>query len=688
MSVDRRNGRLESPVAQVRPHEITIHGHTRVDDYYWLRERENPEVIEHLEAENEYAQRMTAHLEGFRKKLYEEMVGRIQETDSTAPVRKGEFYYYSRTEKGKQYSIYCRKAGCIEAEEEVILDLNVLAEGHDYFRLGVFRVSPDQRLLAYSIDTDGAEDYTIQFKDLSSGEILSDRIKGTAYSAVWAEDNETLFYTTRDETRRSYRLFRHRLGTDSIRDTLIRQEDDTLFSVMISKTRDRRYLVLMISSYETSESHILEADDPENGFRVVHPRRKGIRYSLHSRKGTFYIRTNDGANNFKVMTVKTSAPEKENWLEYIPHRDNILVEGLALFENHMVVHERENGLQTLRILDFSNGESSYVPFPEPVYTVTSESNPEFDTGVYRFVYSSLTTSNSVIGYNMETSEWTLLKQKPVLGGYDPANYETERIFASAEDGTEVPISLVYRKGFARDGSAPLLLYGYGSYGASMNPGFNSSRLSLLDRGFVYAIAHVRGGQEMGRQWYEEGKFLKKKNSFTDFVACARHLINEGYTSRERLAIMGRSAGGLLIGAVLNMAPELFKVAVAGVPFVDVVTTMMDESIPLTAGEFEEWGNPRDEKYYHYMLSYSPYDNVDEKEYPHILVTAGLNDPRVAYWEPAKWTAKLRRLKTNDNFLLLKTFMGAGHFSSSGRYDFLKDLVVEFAFILDMLGIEE
>jgi len=682
------NDRLMTPTAHVRPHDITIHEHTRVDDYFWLRERENPEVLGYLDAENEYTQHMTAHLEGFRKRLYDEMVGRMQETDSTAPVRLGEFYYYSRTEKGKQYSIHCRKAGSVEAEEEVLLDLNILAEGHDYLRLGVYRVNPDQTLLAYSLDTDGAEDYTIRFKDVSTGEILTDQIKGTAYSAVWAEDNETLFYTTRDEAKRSYRLFRHRLGTDPLKDVLVHQEDDQLFRVMISKTRDRRYLVLTISSYETSESHILEADNPEGSFSVVHPKRKGHRYILHHRKGTFYIHTNDGATNFKVMTVKTSAPEKENWQDYIPHRENVLVENLALFENHMAVHERENGLQTLRILDFSNGESRYVPFPEPVYTVNGASNPEFESGVYRFVYSSLTTSNSVIDYSMETSEWTLVKQKPVLGGYDPKNYETERIFATAEDGTRVPVSLVYRKGFARDGSAPLLLYGYGSYGSSMDPGFNSSRLSLLDRGFVFAIAHVRGGQEMGRQWYDEGKFLNKKNTFTDFVACARHLIDEGYTSRERLAIMGRSAGGLLIGAVLNMAPELFKVAVAGVPFVDVVTTMMDESIPLTVGEFEEWGNPRDEKYYRYMLSYSPYDNVEEKEYPHILVTAGLNDPRVAYWEPAKWTAKLRRLKTDDNVLLLKTFMGAGHFSSSGRYDYLKDLVFEFAFIMDMLGIEE
>ena len=682
------NDRLATPAAHVRPHEITIHGHTRVDDYFWLREKGDPEVIEYLDAENEYAQNMTAHLEGVRKKLYDEMVGRMQETDSTAPVKLGEFYYYSRTEKGKQYSIHCRKAGSVEADEEILLDLNILAEGHDYLRLGVFRMSPDQRLLAYSLDTDGAEDYTIQFKDLSTGELLPDRIKGTAYSAVWAEDNETLFYTTRDEAKRSYRLFRHKLGTDPLKDILIHQEDDQLFRVMISKTRDRRYLVLTISSLETSESHILETDSPEGSFRVVHPRTKGLRYSLHHRQGTFYVLTNDEATNFKVMTVKTSAPEKENWLEYIPNRENVLVAHLALFENHLVVHERENGLQTLRILDFSKVESSYVPFPEPVYTVSGASNPEFGSGVYRFVYSSMTTSNSVIDYNMETSEWTLVKQKPVLGGYNPTNYETERIFATAEDGTEVPVSLVYRKGFTKDGSAPLLLYGYGSYGASMDPGFNSSRLSLLDRGFVFAIAHVRGGQEMGRQWYEDGKFLKKKNTFTDFVACARHLIDEGYTSREKLAIMGRSAGGLLVGAVLNIASELFKVAVAGVPFVDVVTTMMDESIPLTVGEFEEWGNPRDEKYYDYMLSYSPYDNVEEKEYPHILVTAGLNDPRVAYWEPAKWTAKLRRLKTDDNVLLLKTFMGAGHFSSSGRYDYLKDLVFEFAFIMDMLGIEE
>jgi oligopeptidase B len=664
-----------------------IHGHTRVDDYYWLRDKKNPEVIEYLDAENEYTLRMTAHLEGFRKKLYDEMVGRIMETDSTAPVRLREFYYYSRTEKGKQYSIHCRKTGSVEAEEEVLLDLNILAESHDYLRLGVFRMSPDQKLLAYSLDTDGAEDYTIHFKDFSTGDILPDRIKGTSYSAVWAEDNETLFYTTRDEAKRSYRLFRHKLGTDPAEDVLVHQEDDQLFSVTVSKTRDRRYLVLKINSYESSESHILEANNPANNFRLVRPRRKGLEYSLHHRKGTFYIHTNDRATNFKVMTVKASTME-ENWLEFIPHRENVLVKELALFKNYMVVHERENGKQTLRLLDFNNGESRYVHFPEPVYTVSGASNPDFTSGVYRFVYSSLTTSNSVIDYSSETSEWTLVKQKPVLGGYDPTNYETERVYAIAEDGTEIPISLVYRKDFNRDSSAPLLLYGYGSYGASMNPSFNSSRLSLMDRGFVYAIAHVRGGQEMGRQWYEDGKFLNKKNTFTDFITCARHLIDEGYTSRERLAIMGRSAGGLLIGAVLNLAPKLFKVAVAGVPFVDVVTTMMDESIPLTVGEFEEWGNPRDEEYYDYMLSYSPYDNVEEKDYPHILVTAGLNDPRVAYWEPAKWTAKLRRLKTDDNLILLKTFMGAGHFSSSGRYDYLKDLVFEYAFIMDMLGIKE
>ena len=677
------------PVAEKKPKELTIHGHTRMDDYYWLREKENPEVIAYLEAENAYTEAMMAHTEPLQERLYEEMVGRIQETDQTAPVPVGDYYYYSRTEEGKQYSIYCRKEGSLDAEEEVLLDLNALAEGHAYLNLGVYKVSPDHRLLAYSLDTDGAEDYVLYVKDLATGELLPDEIPNTYYWAEWGNDNETLFYTTKDETKRSHQVWRHRLGTAAEEDELLYHEKDELFRVYLYKTKDRRYIITTSASMETSEQRYLDADTPDETFSIIQPREKGKRYYAAHRGGTFYILTNDDAPNFRLMTAPVAAPGKAQWEERIPHREKVKIDDVDLFSGHLVVYERENGLRTMRITDLETDEIHYLDFPEPVYTYAQNGNPEFDTNVVRYTYSSLSTPESVYDYNMETREQTLVKRKPVLGDYDPDDYQTERIFATVDDGTEVPISLVYRRdAVSEDDAAPCLLYGYGSYGHSIDPTFNSNRLSLLDRGFIFAMAHVRGGQEMGRTWYDEGKFLNKRNTFTDFVACAERLIAGGYTSKERLAIIGGSAGGLLIGATLNMAPDLFQAAVAIVPFVDVVTTMLDESIPLTVGEFEEWGNPKEEVFYRYMLSYSPYDNVEEKAYPHLLVTAGLNDPRVQYWEPAKWTAKLRDRKTDDNVLLLKTEMGSGHSGPSGRYDYLREVALHYAFILDALGVEE
>jgi oligopeptidase B len=676
------------PVADVRPHDITVHNHTRTDDYYWLREKTNPDVIAYLEAENDYTQALMSHTEPLQKRLYEEMVGRIQETDSTAPIKDGDYYYYSRTVEGKQYNIYCRKQGDLEAEEEILLDLNGLSEQYDYLRMGIYQVSPNHDLLAYSLDNSGAEDFVIYFKDLTTGELLPDQLSGTASSAEWANDGQTLFYTTQDDAKRSHKCYRHRLGTEQDEDALIYHEQDQLYSVYLGKTKDLKYIVLSLHSIETTENHVLDADQPEAEFIIIHPREKGMRYSVAHHSGSFYIVTNDNARNYKVVITSVANPAKDSWRDLIPHRKQVKVDDIELFANHLVIYERENGLRTLCVHTLSNGESHCVSFAEPVYTFAISRNPDFSSNVLRFNYMSLTTSDSELDYNMDTRERVLVKQKPVLGGYDPRNYQSERIFATAEDGTQIPISLVYRKGIVRNGGNPCLLYGYGSYGANMDPSFNASRLSLIDRGFIFAIAHIRGGQEMGRHWYDQGKFLNKKNTFTDFITCAEHLISEKYTDSEKMAIMGRSAGGLLMGAVTTMAPHLFKVVVAGVPFVDVITTMLDESIPLTIGEFEEWGNPKDREYYDYMLSYSPYDNTVAQGYPHLLITAGLNDPRVQYWEPAKWTAKLRTVKTDDNRLLLKTFMGAGHFSSSGRYDYLKDLAFEFAFVLDMLGVAE
>ncbi len=675
------------PIAAIKPKELILHEHTRIDSYFWLRERENPEVLAYLGAENGYTEAVMAHTKPLQEELYNEMVGRIQETDSSAPVKKGEYFYYHRTEAGQQYKIHCRKHGSLDAPEQILLDENALAASTSYFKLGIFETSPDQNLLAYSTDTSGGERYTLVVKDLVSGEMLADAVPNTFYSVTWANDNQTLFYTKQDDTWRSYKVFRHTLGSEASQDVEIYHEPDELFNVFMHKTRDDAYIIITSGSMETTEQHYLDANTPNGPLTLLAPRRRGWRYLLHHRDGShrqgeFFILSNEDAPNFKLMFTAVSNPAPENWQPFIPHNPDKYLENVDLFADHLVIYGRSNGLHTLDIHNFSSSHRQPVTFPEPVYAIQGSDNPEFVTDQFRFVYTSLTTADTTVELNLNTLEWQKIKQLPVLGGYDPANYQTERTFATAPDGTKVPISLVYKKGLERDGSNPCLLYGYGSYGASLSPNFDQKRLSLIDRGFVYAIAHIRGGKEMGRFWYDQGKWLNKKNTFTDFIACAQHLIREQFTSAEKLAVNGRSAGGLLMGAVTVMAPELFKVVVAGVPFVDVVSTMLDESIPLTVGEFEEWGNPKDEEYYQYMLSYSPYDNTEAKAYPNILITAGLNDPRVQYWEPAKWTAKLRALKTDDNLLLLKTHLGAGHFASSGRYDYLKDIAFEYAFILE------
>jgi len=675
------------PIATRIPHTDTLHGDVRVDNYYWLREKTNPDVIAYLEAENEYTAAVMKHTEPLQEKLYDELLSRIKETDLSVPVKIDSFYYYSRTEEGRQYEIHARKKGSLEAPEEILLDENKLAAGFDYFDIGTFETSPDHQLLAYSVDTAGAELYTIYIKDLATGELYPDEIPNTYYDLAWANDNRTLFYSVLDEAKRPYKLYRHTLGTAALDDQLVYHEKDDAYWLEIDRTKSKAYLLLSLESQTTSEVHYLSADNPAGSFKVIHPRRHMMEYSVDHQADRFLIVTNDKAKNFKLMATSTEHPAKKNWTEVIPHRDSVKIDRVDVFRDYLVVYEREGGLRQISIHKLDTGTSHRVDFPEPVYTCWPGDNPDYNSGLLRFTYTSLVTPKSVYDYDMQSRTRELKKQDEVLGGYDPTAYKSERIFAAASDGTRIPISLMYKKGMAKNGKNPLLLSGYGSYGSSREPYFSPHRLSLVDRGFIYAIAHVRGGGEMGRYWYEEGKLLKKKNTFTDFIACAEHLIAEKYTAADRLAISGGSAGGLLIGAVTNMRPDLFQAVVADVPFVDVVNTMADPTIPLTVIEYEEWGNPTDQEYYDYMLSYSPYDNVEAKTYPHILITAGLNDPRVQYWEPAKWTAKLRAMKTDNNLLILKTNMGAGHMGSSGRYDYLEEIAFEYAFILDRLGID-
>jgi oligopeptidase B len=676
---------LHPPIAPTQPNVLSIHGDDRIDPYYWLRDRENPDVIAYLEAENDYAKAMLAHTETQQQQLYDEMLGRIQETDLSVPVFHGGYYYYTRTEEGKAYPIHCRKQGSLDAPETILIDENRLAEGQEFFDLGDFEPSPDHRLLAYSTDTSGAERYCLLIQNLETGHSYPEQILDVG-SIAWATDNQTLFYTKLDEAQRPYQLWRHRLNTEPAQDTLLYEEADDAFYLDIELTRSEAFLLLMIDSKITSEVHYLDAQTPDGTFQVIEPRRRGIEYHVEHWGEQFYILINESAINFQLMQTPISATDRSNWQIVIPHDPAILLEDVDAYAHHLVISERRGGLPNLRIQNLSTGQEQAIAFPEPTYAVYAQSSPEFNTNILRFTYTSLITPTSVFDHNMDTQAQELKKETPVLGGYDRTQYASEWLMATAQDGVQIPISIVYRKGITKTGQNPLHLYGYGSYGYAYPVSFSSNRLSLLDRGVVCAIAHIRGGGELGRQWYEDGKFLQKQNTFTDFIACAEYLIQEQWTTPAKLAISGGSAGGLLMGAVLNAKPELFQAAIAQVPFVDVVTTILDPDLPLSVIEWDEWGNPNEPEFYDYMKSYSPYDNVKAQNYPHLLITAGLNDPRVSYWEPAKWTAKLRTLKTDQNVLLLKTNMGAGHGGASGRYERLKEIAYEYGFLLNYLGL--
>ncbi len=684
------------PVAQERPVIHQNHGDERLDPYYWLRERDDPAVLAYLEAENSYTAAMLAHTEPLQGTLYDEMKSRIKETDESVPVARGGYYYYYREEKGKQYRIYCRKKHSLDAAEQVLLDLNAEAKGHDFLHMGNFAVSPDHSLLAFALDTDGSETYTLRIKDLANGGLLPDRIENTYYGLEWGNNNRTLYYTTLDPAQRPHKLHRHRLGEAPTEDEMVYHEEDERFFLRLYKARSERYIFLALGSAVTSEVHAIDANASDSQPILVQPRVQDVEYYVthhrdRSGQERFLILTNWEAENFRVMTAPVRTPARENWQELIPHSADVMLDRIEPFQDFLVVWEREHGLAQINIYDLRDGDflsghpsaSHRLQQQEPVYSVSHGQNPEFSSRTLRFHYTSLVSPPTVFDYDMHDRTRVLRKQDEVKG-YDQAAYCSERIWAVAPDGVRVPVSLVYPVGAKRDGGNPCLLIGYGSYGISYDPSFSSNLVSLLQRGFIVAYAHIRGGGEMGRQWKEDGKYLKKKSTFSDFIACAEELIARQYTSPQRLAISGRSAGGLLMGAVANMRPDLFAGVVAGVPFVDVVNTMLDPTIPLTVIEWEEWGNPADAEFYHYIKSYSPYDNVEAKPYPAILATAGLNDPRVQYWEPAKWVARLRTCKTDDNPLLLKTEMGAGHFSKSGRYNYLEEIALEYAFILDTL----
>jgi oligopeptidase B len=677
-----------APVATKIPKELSTHGDIRVDNYYWLNDRENPEVIAYLNAENDYKDQMLAHTKDFQEKLFQEMKGRIKEEDQSVPYKENGYWYLTRYEQGQEYPIYSRKKGTLEAAEEIMLNVNELAKPYDYYNVAGLSVSPDNKIIAYGEDTLSRRIYTIRFKNLETGAMLPDQVPGVQGDIAWANDNKTIFYTLKDpQTLRGYKVMRHRLGTPVAKDVEIFTETDDTFYSFVYKTKSKKYIVIGSNQTLSNEYRVLEADKPDGQFRIIQPRERDLEYSIDHFGDKFYIRTNLNAKNFRLVETPETATTKDNWKEIIPNRSDVLLEDMDLFKDYLVLSERKNGIRQIRIRPW-NGPEHYIKFPEDAYVAYTSTNPEFDTEVLRLSYQSMTTPSSTFDYNMRTKEFQLLKQQDVLGGFDANNYQSERMYVSARDGAKVPVSIVYRKGIKKDGKAPLLLYGYGSYGNSMEPYFSSSRLSLLDRGFIYVIAHIRGGEEMGRQWYEDGKLLKKKNTFTDFIDCAEWLLQNKYTSQDRLFAMGGSAGGLLMGAVVNMRPDLWKGIIAAVPFVDVVTTMLDESIPLTTFEFDEWGNPKNKEYYDYMKSYSPYDNVEAKDYPAMLITTGLHDSQVQYWEPAKWVAKLREMKTDKNPLLMHTNMEAGHGGASGRFRALKETAMQYAFLLDLAGKNE
>ncbi|HAG15803.1 MAG TPA: oligopeptidase B [Bacteroidales bacterium] len=681
------DAKIQAPVAKIIPHEMTIHGHARIDNYYWLNQREDSAVIQYLTAENEYTNAMLKHTEVFQEKLYNELIGRVKQDDNSVPYFKNNYWYYTRFEEGKEYPIYCRKFKSLDSAEQIMLDVNKLAEGFAYYSAAGLSVSDDNKLLSFGEDTVSRRQYTLRFLNLETGQYLPDQIGNTTGNAVWAADNKTVFFSTKDESLRSDKIIKYRLG-DQGKTIEVFNETDPTFSTFIYRTKTDKYLVIGSSSTLSNEYRILEANKPDGVFRMFQKREPNLEYSIDHFGDKFYVLTNLEAKNFRLMETPETKTERLNWKEVIAHREKVMLLGIELFNDFMVIEEQENGLTNIRIINNKTKEEHYIDFGEETYTASIDYNPDFATKLLRFGYSSLTTPSSTFDYDMESRAKNLMKQQEVLGGFSPENYEAKRLWATAKDGTKIPISLVYRKDINPNGNNPLLLYGYGSYGYSMEPYFSSTRLTLLDRGFVYAIAHIRGGQEMGRYWYEEGKMFNKMNTFTDFNACAEFLIAEKFTSPEHLFAMGGSAGGLLMGAIINLQPELYKGVIAAVPFVDVVTTMLDESIPLTTGEFDEWGNPKNKESYDYMLSYSPYDQVEAKNYPALLVTTGLHDSQVQYWEPAKWVAKLRATKTDKNLLLLKTNMDFGHGGASGRFERLKEIALEDAFIFDLMGIKE
>ena len=679
------------PQAKKVPVRLEKHGDLRIDNYYWLRERDNPEVVDYLSRENLYNDRMTAHTKELQENLFQEVKSRIKEDDESVPYKFNGYWYITRYEKGRDYPIYSRKKETLDAPEEILFDVNEMAEGFDYYRLGGLNVSPDNKLISFAVDTVSRRQYTIQVKDLETGEILPEKIKNTTGGSTWANDNKTLFYARKDEvTLRSDKIYKHKLGTRAKEDEVVFHEEDETFHTYVYKSKSRKYLIIGSSSTLTSEYRFLEADHPDEDFKVVQPRIRGMEYSISHYKDCFYILTNkDGATNFKLMKTPVVRTLAENWKDVIPHREDVLLEDIDLFRDYLVVSQRSDGLNKIRVSRWDGTEAYFLPFDNETYTAFTGTNPDFDTEVLRYTYNSMNTPTQVVDFNMRTREKDVKKELQILGGsFSKDNYVSDRIWATAKDGTKIPMTLVHKRGLEMNGENPVLQYAYGSYGSTIDPYFSTVRLSLLDRGFIFVIAHIRGGEYLGRQWYEDGKLLKKRNTFTDFIDCSKHLIDEGYTSVKHLYASGGSAGGLLMGAVANMAPQLYNGIIASVPFVDVVTTMLDESIPLTTGEYDEWGNPNDKEYYDYMKSYSPYDNVVAQDYPNMLITTGLHDSQVQYWEPAKWVAKLRELKTDDNILLFHTNMEAGHGGASGRFEALREVAEEYAFLLDLEGIHQ
>lgn len=681
----KMNKSVVAPIAAKKAKELTIHGDTRIDNYYWLNDRKDVEVLSYLNKENTYTDEVLKPLDGFREDLFQEMKSRIKETDMSVPYYSDGWFYYSRYEEGKEYPIYCRKEKSLDTPEKIMLDVNKLADGFDYYQVSGLSLSSNKKILAYGVDNVSRRIYTIHFKNLETGEVYPFSIENTTGDSVWANDNETIFFTRKDESLRPFQIWKYSFGDDVNKAEIVFEEDDETFNCFIYKSKSKQYLFLGSSSTLTSEIQFLNADNPDGNWKLIHPRERGLEYGVGHQDNKFYVHTNYEAQNFRLMEVEVENPNKDNWKEVIPHRPDILLEDIEMFTNYLVLEERVEGISQIRVINHTTGDDHYVNFGDSAYSAFATSNMEFDSKILRISYTALKTPSTLFDYDMDTREFTTLKEQEVLGDFDKNDYLSQRLMIEARDGQKVPVSLVHHKNTKIDGKAPMLLYAYGSYGHTIDPYFSTVRLSLLDRGFVFAIAHIRGSETLGRQWYENGKLLNKKNTFYDFIDCGKWLVANNYSATDNLFAMGGSAGGLLMGVIVNLEPQMWKGVVAQVPFVDVVTTMLDESIPLTTGEFDEWGNPKEKEFYDYIKSYSPYDNVEAKDYPNMLVTTGLHDSQVQYWEPAKWVAKLRDLRTDDNILLLQTEMDFGHSGASGRFESLKEVALEYAFILDLAG---